>query len=145
MSSYCPVPGCNSYRRTASCQGRTFQHFPVNSKIHHEWTKWCANMNRLHLRCSSVLVRKLPWAKLAWTNGDMATSSGWNEYLMSKYTVVGHICDCYGWLRYESNNTGKLRFIDIICKATVYCDYEKCVHKPKLFKKIDQTEQKVLL
>ncbi len=29
-----------------------------------------------------------------------------------------------GWLRYEGNNKGKLRFIDIIRKAAVYWDYK---------------------
>ncbi len=38
---------------------------------------------------------------------------------------MGHTYERYGRLRYERNNTGKLHFIDIICRAAAYCDEEK--------------------
>ncbi len=129
MSSYCRVPGCNSNKRRVSCQGWAFLCFPVNSKVCREWRMWClwcccTTIKRLCLHCSSVLACKLLWAKLGKTKGEMPTSGGWNEYLSSKYIAVGHISECYGWLRYEGNNTGKFCFIDIICRAAVYCDYK---------------------
>ncbi len=49
MSSYCRVLGCGSYKRWVSCQGWTFQCFPVSSKIHREWTTWC-----LWRRCAAM-------------------------------------------------------------------------------------------
>ncbi len=95
MSSYCHVNLCNSYRGGASCQGWTFHHFPVNSKICCEWTKWClwrccAAMKRLR-SCFGITmatrVKKANWALPGYCTTP-AIPAAWNFHFSSQLPTL---------------------------------------------------------